>query len=53
MDIPKKDVSMEEVIKYRALEKARSGTEEETSLLFLFKYFTYMYFSGYSINNSN
>jgi hypothetical protein len=54
MDIPKKDVSMEEVIKYRALLKARSGSEEEIGLLFyLFKYFTYMYFNGYSIKNSN
>jgi hypothetical protein len=55
MDISKKDVSMEEVIRYRALLKAHSGSEEETCLLFfLFKYFTYIYFSGYySINNSN
>jgi hypothetical protein len=58
MDIPKKGVSMEEVIKYRALQKARSGSEEEeTCLLFflfqLFKYFAYMYLSGYSTNNSN
>jgi hypothetical protein len=38
MDIPKKGVSMEEVIKYHALQKARSGSEEETGLLFfLFK----------------
>jgi hypothetical protein len=52
MDIPKKDVTMEEVIKYRALLKAQSGSEDETGLLFfLFKYFTYMYFSGYYINN--
>ena len=34
MDIPKKGVSMEEVIEYRALQKARTGSEEETSLLF-------------------
>jgi hypothetical protein len=53
MDIPKKGVSMEEVIEYRALQKARSGSEEETCLLFLFKCFTYMYLNGYSTNNSN
>ena len=42
MDIPKKGVSMEEVIEYRALQKDRSGSEEEIGLLFfLFKYFTY------------
>jgi hypothetical protein len=35
MDIPKKEVSMEEVIEYRVLQKARSGPEEKTSLLFL------------------
>jgi hypothetical protein len=45
---------MEEVIEYHALQKARSGLEEETGLLFLlFKYCTYMYLSGYSTNNSN
>ena len=44
MDIPKKGVSMEEVIGYRALQKARSGSEEEIGLLFfLFKYFASMY----------
>jgi len=63
MDIPKKGVSMKEVIEYRALQKTHSGSEEETCLLFfLFKYFTYtsqkkyfayMYLSGYSTNNSN
>ena len=54
MDIPKKGVSMEEVIEYRAPQKARSGSEEEMGLLFfLFKYFAYMYLSGYSTNNSN
>jgi hypothetical protein len=54
MDIPKKGVSMEEVIEYRALQKARSGSENETGLLFfLFKYFAYMYLSDYSTNNSN
>jgi hypothetical protein len=43
MDIPKKGVSIEEVIKYRALQKARSGSGEETCLsFFLFKYFTYI-----------
>jgi hypothetical protein len=42
MDILKKEVSMEEVIEYRALQKARSGSEEEIGLsFFLFKYFTY------------
>ena len=29
---------MEEVIEYHALQKARSGLEEETGLLFLFKF---------------
>jgi hypothetical protein len=54
MDIPKKGVSMEEVIEYRSLQKACSGPEEEICLLFfLFKYFTYMYLSDYSTNNSN
>jgi len=54
MDIPKKGVSMEEVIEYHALQKARSGSEEEIGLLFfLFKYFAYMYLSGYSTNNFN
>jgi hypothetical protein len=43
MDIPKKGVSMEEVIEYRALQKAHSGSEEETCLsFFLFKYITYI-----------
>jgi len=37
MDIPKKGVSMDEVITYCALLKAHSGSEEETGLLvFLF-----------------
>jgi len=37
MDIPKKGVSMDEVITYRAMLKARSGPEEEIGLLvFLF-----------------
>jgi hypothetical protein len=54
MDISKKGVSMEEVIEYHALQKARSGSEEETCLLFfLFKYFAYMYLIDYSTNNSN
>jgi hypothetical protein len=53
MGILKKVVSMEEVIEYRALQKARSGSEEETGLLFLFKCFAYMYLNGYSTNNSN
>jgi hypothetical protein len=53
MDIPKKEVSMEEVIEYRVLQKARSGSEEKTGLLFLFKCFTYMYLNSYSTNNSN
>ena len=45
---------MEEVIEYHALQKARSGSKEEIGLLFfLFKYFAYMYLSGYSTNNSN
>jgi hypothetical protein len=44
---------MEEVIEYRALQKAHSGLEEETGLLFLFKCFKYMYLNGYSTNNSN
>jgi hypothetical protein len=34
MDIPKKGVTIEEVIEYRALQKAHSGLEEETGLLF-------------------
>jgi hypothetical protein len=34
MDIPKKGISMEDVIAYRALQKAHSGLEEETCLLF-------------------
>ena len=33
MDIPKKGVSMEEVIEYHALQKAHSGSEKETGLL--------------------
>jgi hypothetical protein len=39
MDIPKKGVSM--VIEYRALQKARSGSEEEETglLFFLFQLF--------------
>jgi len=54
MDILKKGVSMEEVIEYCALQKARSGSEEEIGLLFiLFKYFASMYLSGYSTNNSS
>jgi hypothetical protein len=37
MYIPKKGISMEDVIEYCALLKAHSGLEEETSLLlFLF-----------------
>ena len=44
MNIPKKGVSMEEVIEYRALQKAHSGSKEEIGLLFfLFKYFASMY----------
>jgi hypothetical protein len=34
MDIPKKGVSMEEVIEYRALQKAHSGSEEEKQVCY-------------------
>jgi hypothetical protein len=39
MDIPKKDVTMEDVNMAHALRKARSGTEEEEIGLFIFLYF--------------
>jgi hypothetical protein len=35
MDIPKKEVSMEEVIEYRVLQKARSGSEEKNRFVIL------------------
>ena len=40
MDIPKKGVTMEDVNMARALRKARSGTEEEETGLFIFLYFS-------------
>jgi hypothetical protein len=36
MDIPKKSVGMEEVNTVHALYKARSGTKEESGLVFFF-----------------
>ena len=55
MDIPKKGISMEGVIAYRALRKAYSGSEEEIGLLFfLFIYLILLiYLNGYSTNNAN
>jgi hypothetical protein len=51
MDIPKKDVTMEDVNTARALRKAHSGTEEEETGLFI------LYFSCipicYPRNTSN
>jgi hypothetical protein len=42
MDIPKKDVTMEEVNAARALRKARSGTEQEETCLFISLLFSYI-----------
>jgi hypothetical protein len=52
MDIPKKGVTIEDVNTARALHKARSGTEEEETSLFIFLYFSCIS-NRYPRNTSN